>query len=236
MDIKNYNASPSFKRVYVVSKEAEKLLKKADRMVKASNAKYMDVNIPEGHKKPLWSVLFEHISEHQKNNENDIIIDLYEKGKQLLSVMIVDAKGEITNRWTVNPKPSIGKYNDIFPPDDFLTYSAYRKSLDPKMYGKSDFFNIIDTAEEIVNSLQEKFLKLRPEEKTHLKNLPKTKKIRTLKFELPFVAHVQRPFEKYEDVLQKVEKVPVAPRMQSQFVHKEGGKLPRKLKKALNQN
>lgn len=63
----------------------------------------MDVNIPEGHKKPLWSVLSEHLTKRQKNNENDIIIDLYEKGKQLISVMIVDAKGEIRNKWVVNP-------------------------------------------------------------------------------------------------------------------------------------
>lgn len=103
MDIKKYSTSPSFKSVYVVSHEAEKLLKKADRIVKASNAKFMDVNIPEGHKKPLWSVLSEHLTKRQKNNENDIIIDLYEKGKQLISVMIVDAKGEIRNKWVVNP-------------------------------------------------------------------------------------------------------------------------------------
>ena len=84
-------------------------------------------------------------------------------------MIIVDAKGIITNRWTVNPKPTIGKYNDIFPPSDWLSYSTYRKSLDSKMYGKSDFFNIIDTAEAIANSMQEKNLSTSKKRKYHSK-------------------------------------------------------------------
>lgn len=204
MDIKKYNASPSFKRVYVVSHEAEKLLKKADRMVKASNAKFMDVNIPEGHKKPLWSVLSEHLTKRQKDNENDIIIDLYEKGKQLISVMIVDAKGEIRNKWVVNPKPVIGKFNEVFPPKDSLTYSAYRKSLDPKEYGKSEFFNIIDTAEVIVNSLHEKFLKSLPAQKTSIKTLPKPAKPKSKPEFNAFKPHIWRPFEACAEMFEKL--------------------------------
>lgn len=231
MDIKKYNASPSFKRVYVVSHEAEKLLKKADRMVKASNAKFMDVNIPEGHKKPLWSVLSEHLTKRQKDNENDIIIDLYEKGKQLISVMIVDAKGEIRNKWIVNPKPVIGKFNEIFPPKDSLTYSAYRKSLDPKEYGKSEFFNIIDTAEVIVNSLQEEFLKSLPAQKTSIKTLPKPAKPKREPEFNAFKPHIWRPFEACAEMFEKLEKLPLHPRKTNPPRIKNIDKLPRKAKK-----
>ena len=233
MDIKKYSAAPSFKRVYVSSKEAEKLLKKADRTVKASNARFLDPNIPEGHKKPLWSVLFEHISKRQKDNNNDIIIDVSKKNKQHLSVMVVDTKNIILNKWQVNPQPSIGKYNEVFPPDDFLTYSAYRKSLDPKTYGKSEFFSIIDAAEAIVNTLHAEFLKNLAGPKTHLKELPKNKnnKAKIKKYEHKFVPHIQRPFEFLAEKLKKSAYKPEEIKKTGKLQPKNRIKLSRKAKK-----
>ena len=233
MDIKKYNDSPSFKRVYVASKEAEKLLKKADRAVKASNAKFLDTNIPEGHKKPLWSVLFEHISKRQKDNSNDIIIDVSKKNKQHLSVTIIDTKNVILNKWNVNPQPLIGKYNEVFPPTDFLTYSAYRNSLNPKTYGKSEFFNIIDKAEAIVNALHEEFLKTLTGPKTHIKELPKNraKKPKIKKYEHKFIPHTQRPFESLAEKLEKSAFKLFETKKASKLQPKEGSRLPRKAKK-----
>lgn len=231
MDIKINNASPSFKSVHVVSKEAEKLLKKADRIVKQSNAIYMDVNIPKGHKKPLWSVLSEHLIKRQQNNKNNIIIDLYEKSKQLLSVAVVDSKGVVEKKWTVNPMPVIGKYNDVFPPEDILTYKAYKSSLNPKTYGKSEFFNVIDNAEALADRLHEQFLSALPPLKTHIKELPKPKKNKAPKAPDGFVLHVQRPFEHFGDLLEKVEKISIKPKETSKVISKDSSRLPRKAKK-----
>ena len=94
MEIKRNNSSQTFGALYVNSPEAAKLLKKADRVVKAArNTVYVDINIPQGHRIPLWSVLSEQVRKRQQNNHNNIIIDIIEKGKQLLSVNTLDSKG-----------------------------------------------------------------------------------------------------------------------------------------------
>ena len=76
MKIQNNTQNTSFGQLYVTSTEAQKLLRKADRAIKASNATFVNVNIPEGHKRPLWSVLSEQIHQRQQNNPNNIIIEL----------------------------------------------------------------------------------------------------------------------------------------------------------------
>lgn len=256
MDIKKHNTTPfqpSFKRLGNVPIEAEKLLKKADRIVKSSNAKYMDVNIPEGHKKPLWSVLSEFVKERQKDNDKfDIFIDLFDKAKQLLSVRIKDSKNNIHKEWIVNPMPVIGKYNDVFPPEDFLTYKAYRQSLDPKTYGRSPFFDIIDTAEAHVEKLQKAFSESAAEAQTSIRAIPKSaknektltdlkksqrakeKKAEQEALKQASKEHTQRPFEALSKLIDSLIERPA--NKSSKSTPKEKSRIPRKLKKEIKQS
>ena len=84
MKIQNNYTQTNFGQLYIASIEAEKLLKKADRVIKANpNVTYINTNIPEGHSKPLWSVFSQAIKERQAQNPNNIIIELADKAKQL---------------------------------------------------------------------------------------------------------------------------------------------------------
>ena len=67
------NNNIHFGQVFVKSRNAEKLLRKADKAIKASTATFLDTNIPEGHKKPLWSVLSNLITKRQASNPNHIL-------------------------------------------------------------------------------------------------------------------------------------------------------------------
>ena len=111
----NNNNSISFKQVYIKSKDAEKLLKKADRAIKASNVTFLDTGIPEGHKKPLWSVLSNVLKLRQETNPNHILIDISDKSNQMLCVKTIDNKGFTTTKVDVSPMPEFGTKNELFP-------------------------------------------------------------------------------------------------------------------------
>lgn len=242
MKINKVNNSTSFKKAYV-SRGAEKLLKKADKAVKISDAIFMDINIPEGHKKPLWSVLSEQVMKRQNSNICDIIIDLADKSKKLISVILTDCQGFKYNEWVVNPMPVTGRYNEVFRPKDFLTMEAYKHSLDEKKYGISNFFNVINSAEIMADDLMKDFLSSQAEEKTSVKLLPKMpkqkspkseraimKKLEKKALEKASIPHVQRPFEGLRSLLDSLiehakETKEIKPRTSGKT------KLPRKIKK-----
>ncbi len=229
MEIQNNNCRTTFGNVYVTSKEAEKLLNKADRMMKAiPNVTYLNVNIPEGHSKPLWSVYSKLIKERQLKNPNNIIIDIANKAKQLLSVRILDAKGYTHNSYMVSAMPKIGSLNELAPTND--SYRTYYQSLDSKKYGTSEFLDVLDRAEYEADSLLEAI----PERKISRKELPKQKKApnetkilkRQEKEKRKIVPHTQKPFEKLRKLLAPQEK-PAKP------APKTKDKLPRKAKKEM---
>lgn len=238
MKIENRITTTNFGQIYIVSNEAHKLLRKADRAVKASNAEFINTNIPEGHKRPLWSVLSELIIKRQQNNPNNIIIDLADKAKQLLSVKTMDKKGYLISKYEVNPLPIEGNHNDIFPTNDL--YKHYRQSLDPKLYGKSDLFDILDRAEYEVDKLLQKQLEETQQIKVSIRELPKISRRekhpeiilnprRIEKARLKIIAHTQKPFENLNKMLNLSEK---AEKLQP----KNKQKLPRKTKKQFNKN
>lgn len=249
MEIKVKNYNQSFKGVSVVSNEAKRILKKADMMVKSTNAIFLDTNIPEGHKRPLWSVLYEHLSKRQSDNKNNILIDIVDKSKHLISVIVADVQGFIHKKWTVNPLPVIGKYNDVVPPADNLSYIAYYHSLDPKTYGKSGLFDVVEAAEAEADMLNKRLMESMPEVKRSIREFKKIKnnsekgskkaqralekKREILALKNASVPHVQRPFEDAKDLLSKVDLLPVEPKITEQSKIKTKNKLPRKLKKEL---
>lgn len=238
MKIQNNKPATSFTQLYINSKEAQKLLKKADRAVKASNAKYINTNIPKGHKRPLWSVLSEHVTKRQADNPNNIIIDISNKAKQLLAVITLDNKGYLINKTEVCPLPRFGNKNDMFETDDM--YKRYCYSLDRTLYGRSDFFEAVDRAEFEVNSLYRKQLSETPEIQTSIRTHEKQpadsknpgiikNPRRHEKAKFKFVAHIQRPFENIKEIIDvsKLDNPPAKAKLQPK--HKE--KIPRKLKK-----
>ncbi len=249
MEIKVHSSNPSFGGLKILSKDAEKILKKADRIVKSSNATFLDVNIPEGHKKPLWSVLSEHLSKRQTNNKNNILIDIFDKSKQLLSVVVTDIKGFVHKKWTINPMPVIGKYNEVIPPADNLSYTAYYHSLDPKTYGKSKFFDVIDSAEaeaDVLNQkLTESMRKAKKNEYPRIKKSKKSgvqskkaersalKKQREAALKKASVPHVQRPFEGMKEILSRTISESQSTKTSTKTQNKTRNRLPRKLKKEL---
>jgi len=221
----------------VKSKEAESLLRKADRAIKASNATFVDVNIPEGHKKPLWSVLSNLLNIRQAHNPNNILIDISEKSKQFLTVKTLDNKGFVTSKIDVSPMPEYGSKNEFFPTSDL--YRTYVQGLDNTKYGRSNFFSVIDNAEYEADSLLEEQLKNKPEIKTSLKLISKPKSAsrdasvilnprRIEKSRLKIKEHVQRPFENLRRILASVqdrENVKMAPA--------EKERIPRRIKKEM---
>ena len=238
MKIKQNTTTQNFGNLYIMSNEANKLLRKADKAIKASNANFVNTNIPEGHKRPLWSVLSELVIKRQENNPNNILIDIADKAKQLLSVKTFDKKGYLINKYEVNPLPVEGTHNEIFPTNDL--YRRYKNSLDQKLYGKSDFFEVIDRAEYEVDQMLIKQLENTNQLKVSLKELPKVNKRkkspetilnprRIEKARLKIVAHFQKPFENLRNLLNLSEK-------NKKLQPKNKQKLPRKIKKQTNKN
>lgn len=231
MEIQNNGSNTTFGQIYVTSNEAQKLLKKADRIIKANpNVNYINTNIPEGHSKPLWSVFSNAIKERQAKNPNNIIIELADKVKQLLTVKTLDNKGFTKSSYTVSPLPKFGTHNEIFPTDDM--YRNYYHSLDTKCYGKSELLDILDRAEYEVDNL----LSDMPQEKIKPEALPKMKTLRKPadiilnprrieKTRRKIVLHTQKPFENLKSMLAP-EQAPEKP------IKSKKEKLPRKLKKS----
>ncbi len=236
MKIQNNTQNTSFGQLYVTSTEAQKLLRKADRAIKASNATFVNVNIPEGHKRPLWSVLSEQIHQRQQNNPNNIIIELANKAKQILSVRTLDRQGFTVSKYEVNPLPQYGSHNDIFPTDDL--YKRYYHSFDSKLYGRSDLYDVLDRAEYEVDMLHQKQLSEMGDIKISLKEGAKNNRKerqagvilnpkRIEKARRKIILHVQRPFEDLKTMLS------LEPQnIKLEAKNKE--KLPRKKKKILN--
>lgn len=235
MKIQNNLHSQSFGQLYVTSNEAQKLLKKADRIIKANpNVTYINTNIPEGHSKPLWSVFSQAISERQAKNPNNIIIELADKAKQLLTVKTMDAKGFTQNSYTVSPLPRFGTHNDMFPTND--SYRTYYHSFDTKRYGSSDLLDILDKAELEVDNLHSALQgqNVKPEPLPKLKRRENTpgqilNPRRIEKARRKIVLHAQKPFENLKSMLlpePTVEKLGKSNKV----------KLPRKLKKELTKN
>ena len=231
------NNNIHFGQVFVKSRNAEKLLRKADKAIKASTATFLDTNIPEGHKKPLWSVLSNLITKRQASNPNHILIDISEKSNQMLCVKTLDNKGFVTTKIDVSPMPEYGTKNDFFPTKDLL--KIHRQSMDTTQYGRSNFFNVIDNAEFEADTLLEEQIRTRPEAKTHLRLLPKQTKEkhapttilnpkRLEKAKLKIVEHVQKPFEDYKKLLYSaIEKE------QNKLTTSEKTRIPRSMKKKM---
>ena len=216
MKIQNNNPNQSFGQLYVNSHEAVKLLRKADRAIKASNANFVNTNIPKGHKRPLWSVLSEHITQRQRNNPNNIIIEIASKAKQLLFVKTVDEKGFLVSKYEVNPMPQYGTHNDLFPTDDL--YRRYYHSLDTKLYGRSNLYDILDRAEYEVDMLHQKQLEEMPEIQISIRTLPKENKKerkagvilnpkRPEKAKRKIHDHLQKPFENVKELIELKQKL-----------------------------
>lgn len=239
MQIQSYNSNVNFGKVYVNSTEAQKLLRKADRIIKANyKTDYINTNIPEGHKKPLWSVFSKHIQERQAKNPNNIIIDIADKAKQLLSIRTLDSQGYTISRRTVSPIPKIGTHNEIMPKDDY--YQSYYHSFDKKSYGQSDFLDALDKAEYEVDMLYQKQQKEISKPQISLRELPRSsnkqreagtirnpRRLEKAKSKLQL--HVQRPFENLKSML------PAEPQ-NTKLEPKNKEKLPRRLKKEAKRN
>lgn len=239
MQIQSYTSNVNFGQVYVNSTEAQKLLRKADRIIKANyKTDYININIPDGHKKPLWSVFSKHIQERQAKNPNNILIDIADKAKQLLSIKTIDSRGNTITRHTVSPIPKFGTHNEIMPKNDY--YQSYYHSFDQKRYGQSDFLDALDKAEYEVDMLYQKQLKEISKSQISLRELPRTvnkqrnaelvrnpRRLEKAKSKLQL--HVQRPFENLKSML------PHEPQI-TKLEPKNKEKLPRRLKKEARRN
>lgn len=242
MEINTQQNRLYFGQIYTTA-AADKLLKKADKAVKASReVTFVDVNIPDGHRIPLWSVLSEHIKKRQGDNPNNIVIDLLEDGKKLLSVKTCDAKGFVHKKWVVNPMPVIGTYSDLFPEAKLVSSG---KSFSQNTYGRSAFFDVIDSAEVDVDMLKlEESLNSRPKH-ISIRELPRVKRenktngkiLRNLlkRQEKLNVPHVQRPFLKLKDMVLGLLNSN-ADAIEGKAQPKVKNKLPRRLKKELKKN
>lgn len=243
MKADGYNSNQSFQGVYVKSSEAAKLLRKADRAVKASDAVFVDVN---GHRKPLWSVLFPHITKSQQDNNNNIIIDMLEKGKNLLAVKLLDNKGFVHKKWIVNPMPVTGKMSEIFTSDTIVLGS---KTADATLYGRSAFFDVIDNAAAEADLLKQQELASLKEPRVSVREYPKTKRINKTQGRLNHITmkraeseklkeankkHVQRPFLKLKELFLSLElsRVPKAVKAEPKIKTR----IPRQLKKELKKS
>lgn len=237
MKIDSYS-NQSFQGVFVKSNEAVKLLRKADRAVKASDAIFIDINIPNGHKKPLWSVLSQYVTKNQQNNNNHIIIDVLEKGKQLLIVKTLDSNGFVHKKWVVNPMPVTGKMNEILPSD---TVILGNKAADNTIYGRSVFFDVIDNAEAEADMLKMQELAASKESQISVRELPKAKRINKTKGKVNHVIlkkinkkHVQRPFLFLKDLFFKIDCSPKPKLVKPEPKNKP--RIPRHMKKELKKS
>ena len=244
MEIKNYNSCQNFGALYVNSLEASKVLKKADRVVKASrNVKFVDTNIPEGHRLPLLSVLSEQVEKRQKNNKNNIVIDVLEKGKNLLTVKTLDKNGFVNKKWVVDPMPIIGRYCEIFPQGS-LPFSW--KSFSKAIYGRSVFFDVIDSAEVDVNILKNQEILNTKDVNVSIREFPKLKRVNRTKGKITHnlekkmekqklkesnIPHVQKPFLILKDLIIEFARPAEPVNLKPQPKIKD--KLPRRMKKEL---
>lgn len=212
MQIQQNHNNISFKQVFVKSKDAEKLLKKADRAIKASNVTFLDAGIPEGHKKPLWSVLQNVLQHRQASNPNHIIIEVSDKSNQLLCVKTLDNKGFTTTKIDVSPMPEFGTKNELFPTSDMKR--TFWQNRDTNIYGKSNFFNVMDIAEYEADMLLEEQLKYSTTKSLSLKMRPKENHKpkdaslilnpkRIEKARMKIVEHAQKPFENFKKLLRE---------------------------------
>lgn len=246
MKIDRYSSNQSFQGVYVKSGEAVKLLRKADRAVKVSDAIFVDINIPDGHKKPLWSVLSQHITKDQQDNNNNIIIDILEKGKNLLTVKLLDSKGFVHKKWIVNPMPVTGKMSEIFSSD---TIVLGNKTADTTLYGRSAFFDVIDNAAAEADFLKQQELVNAKDTRVSVREYPKTKRINKTKGKVNHVIlkraeagklkeankkHVQRPFLKLKELLLSLDFSPMPKAAKAEPKNKT--RIPRQLKKELKKS
>lgn len=229
MKIQNQNCNTHFTQLITTS-TAEKLLKKADRAVKATNAEYLDINIPDGHRRPLWSVLSGYVKERQALNKNNIIIDTVEDKNGMLSVKTCDSKGFKHKEWTVNPYPVTGSLNEVVGSDTVICGKVNNTII----YGKSDFFDVIDSAEFDADYLSELDKAVTPKIKTSIKLLPKDKEKVAEKQQkkkeslyMKIIPHVQRPFLVIKQLLLNSETRSKVVKIES----KKTEKLPRKMKK-----
>lgn len=247
MEIKSYNKSPAFTALYVNSRGAEKLLKKADRAVKASrDAIYLDMNIPEGHRLPLWSVLSEQIRLRQQHNKNDIVVDVFEKNKQLISIKTFDKKGFLQQSWIVNPMPAVGSMEEVMPAGTLIIGTKPSGQI---KYGRSAFFDAMDSAEAAVDLLYSKdTAEFRPYIPSHREqpkvrrrnktagqiNRQEQKSAKKYQNSVCNRRHVQRPFIVLKDLL--IELLRSAKTQTKKLQPKSKAKLPRNLKKELKKN
>lgn len=232
MEIRNNSANLNFGSVFTTV-PAEKLLKKADKAVKATKVTYLDVNIPEGHRIPLWSVLSKGLIERQAANRNNIVIDIAKGNCRNLLIKTFDSKGFKHKEWTVSPYPVTGNLQELFGSDVVIL----GKSKNTVVYGKSKFFDVIDSAECDVDSLNALDRASLGEVKTSLKTLPKdefkhAQNVIKRKESLyrRIVPHIQRPFAN----LKKMLSINLKHKAAGDIVNigGENKKLPRKLKKA----
>lgn len=233
MEIRNNNANLNFGRL-ITTLPAEKLLKKADRAVKATKATYLDINIPDGHNIPLWSVLSKSVSDRQILNKNDIVVDLVKDSKKLVSIKTFDSKGFPHKEWQVNPYPVTGSLKEVAGTNAVITGNANNGVI----YGKSDFFDAIDSAEFDVEFLNELDRAAAPKIKIKRNDRPKdevkhAQKVLKRKESLclRIIPHMQRPFVNLKNMLSRKLKNTLQPERVKATVSSE--KLPRKIKKAV---
>lgn len=233
MEIRNNSRNLYFGSL-ITTYPAEKLLKKADKAVKASKAVYLDVNIPEGHNIPLWSVLSKVVGERQAANKNNIVIDVTKGEHNLLSIKTYDSKGFKHKEWIANPYPVTGSMREVFG-DSVVIYGNPDSSV---LYGKSKFFDAVDSAEFDVDSLKAADIAAAGEIKTSIKTLPKdevkhSEKVlkRKESFYKRIIPHVQRPFAGLKKMITgKLQRALRESDKSSDVVSSQ--KLPRKMKKA----
>ena len=229
MRINDSNRNLNFGQL-ITTVPAEKLLKRADKAVKASAAVYLDVNIPEGHRLPLWSVLSKLVTERQAANKNHIVIDVADDIKNNLRIKTYDSKGFVHKEWQVNPYPVVGSVQEVIGNSGIIVGSSKGNTV----YGKSRFFDAIDSAEFDADTLNSIDAANTRKAKVSLKLLPKDeekRKLRVLKrmesLCKRIVPHVQRPFINLRKILARnADTVNVAAKSG------RSEKLPRKLKKA----
>lgn len=229
MKINDSNRNLNFGRL-ITTIPAEKLLKRADKAVKASNAVYLDVNIPEGHRLPLWSVLSKLITERQAANKNNIVIDAADDVKNNLRIKTYDSKGFVHKEWQVNPYPVVGSMQEVLGSNGVIMGSSKGNTI----YGKSRFFDAIDSAEFDADTLNSVDIAGKSKSKVSSKLLPKDeekRRLRVLKrmesLYKRIVPHVQRPFINLRKMISESlrNEGKAQPKARSE-------KLPRKLKKA----
>lgn len=161
MKIENSPSRTSFKRL-IVSEQAEKLLKRGNKLIKEAEGEFLTTYIPEGHKKPLWSIIKENLLKSQEQNKNNIIVDVESEGKKkLLSITTVDAQGFPFSIKKTNPFIKTGTKSELFTAEElYYDANSLKDAYTRKQYIKTDFFDALKTAEIEVNELHQKDLNL----------------------------------------------------------------------------